>query len=369
MSESVLDELLGSSPPMERIRRFARRAGRTDVPVLITGETGTGKTLLARLIHAEGRRRRAPFVPLNCAGIPEALFEAEFFGHRRGAFTGAVESRRGLIEAAHTGTLFLDEVADLPPAQQAKLLTVLEEGRVRRVGEERWQEVDVRILAATSANIPLAMVEGRFRIDLYHRIALLRCTLPPLRERREDILFLADRFLRRLAIKHACSVPTLDTAVRARLQSHPWPGNIRELAHVLEAALILSEGAPLAGEHLDEAMALPGGAVPTQGSPTLAEPVPRASPPPTAEVPPSSGILHPPHPRPGVDGADAPSTSDPLVPPGEDPPGERERIRRALAEYGGDRGRVARDLGMPRSTLRDRILRYGLDGFPGRPRT
>lgn len=366
MSESVLDELLGPSPPMERIRRFARRAGRTEVPVLITGETGTGKTLLARLIHAEGRRRRAPFVPLNCAGIPEALFEAEFFGHRRGAFTGAVESRRGLIEAAHTGTLFLDEVADLPLAQQAKLLTVLEEGRVRRVGEERWQEVDVRILAATSANVPLAMVEGRFRIDLYHRIALLRCTLPPLRERREDILFLADRFLRRLATKHGCTVPTVDTAVRARLQSHAWPGNIRELAHVLEAALILAEGASLGVEHLDEAMALPGGEVPTPGAPTQVLPAPQASPPPTGEFTPATGSPHTPQPRHAMDAAGAGSAPGPAESPGEDLLGERERIRRALAEHDGDRGRVARALGMPRSTLRDRILRYGLDGFSGR---
>lgn len=350
MSESVLGELLGSSPQMERIRRFARRAGRTDVPVLITGETGTGKTLLARLIHGEGQRRRGPFVPLNCAGIPDTLFEAEFFGHRRGAFTGAVESRRGLIEAAHSGTLFLDEVADLPLAQQAKLLTVLEEGRVRRVGEERWQQVDVRVLAATSANIPLALAEGRFRIDLYHRIALLRCTLPPLRERPEDILFLADRFLRRLALKHACGVPPLDDGFRARLQSHPWPGNIRELAHVLEAALILSEGAPLGSEHLDEAMALPGGGPPP---PEAMGPTPT---PDALQVPP------PPDPREGTRGTSAP---EPTAPSGRDPQGERERIRRALTEHGGDRGRAARALGMPPSTLRDRILRYGLEGASG----
>jgi DNA-binding NtrC family response regulator len=360
MAESALKDLLGSSPQMERVRRFVRRAGRTDVPVLITGETGTGKTLLARLIHSEGRRRRAPFVPLNCAGIPDTLFEAEFFGHRRGAFTGAVESRRGLIEAAHTGTLFLDEVGDLPLPQQAKLLTVLEEGRVRRVGEDRWQEVDVRILSATSRNVPQAMVEGRFRTDLYHRIALLRCTIPPLRERREDVLFLAERFLRRFAAKHGSPVPVLDGALRARLLAHPWPGNIRELAHVLEAALILAEGGLPGSEHLDEAMALPGG----PDSPGIQDhgaedPEPRRCRPPGKgrRVPPAPGE------REGPDGPDA------GVGGATDRGGERERILRALEDHGGDRARAARDLGMPRSTLRDRILRYGLDGVTWRPRS
>lgn len=362
MSEWALEDLLGRSPQMEQVRRFARRAGRTDVPVLLTGETGTGKTLLARLIHSRGSRRHGPFISLNCAGIPDALFEAELFGHRRGAFTGAVESRRGLLEASHAGTLFLDEVADLPSNQQAKLLTVLEEGRVRRVGEERWQDIDIRVLAATSADLNRAMAEGRFRPDLYHRIALLRCTLPPLRDRREDIVFLSERFLHRFASKHRLPAPALGAPLLERLLRHPWPGNVRELAHVIEAALILAEGRPLAEEHLDEAMAFPDGPSPIRTARRRRSPgrkttgVQR-----TAPAPSPSG---PPLPR--DDGAgdtpDAPPVEPIALPPGAQGTTERERIRAALAESGGDTRRAARALGLPPSTLRDRILRHGLQG-------
>lgn len=310
------------------------------MPVLITGETGTGKTLLARIIHEQGDRRRAPFVPVNCAGVPEGLFESEFFGHRRGAFTGALDSRRGLIESAHEGTLFLDEVADLPLAQQAKLLTVIEDRRVRRVGEERPVEVDVRLISATSVDVPAALADGRFRADLYHRIALLRCTLPPLRERPEDILFLAEALMGELALKHGHDHPSLSPQVRDRLVAHLWPGNVRELAHVLEASLILSDGAPLELSHIQEVLDY---LMPAD----------------------TSGRGIPGGDTDAAEGRGLPDIGSPLAARGREnhsdaPASERERIREVLERHAGDRSRAALELGISRTTLRTRILRYGL---------
>jgi DNA-binding NtrC family response regulator len=375
MSGPDQQELLGRSGAMERVRRFARRAGRTGVPVLITGETGTGKSLLARIIHRQGERRRAPFVAINCAGIPEGLFESEFFGHRRGAFTGAMDHRRGLVESAHGGTLFLDEVADLPLSQQAKLLTVIEEGQVRRVGEERPIDVDVRLISATSVDIPRAMVEGGFRPDLYHRLALLRCTLPPLRERPEDILVMADGLIQSLARKHKHPHPHLLPEVRALLLRYTWPGNVRELAHVLEAALILSEDAPLDLDHLAEAMSFTAPAVQVHPSGPVAE----AYAPESASIPGSPAGSPPPTPldgrceegvEPALPGAKAlrgvMHTGGSPLRGGDEPVQvqthfERDRITEALERHSGDRAAAARDLGMARSTLRTRILRYGLE--------
>jgi DNA-binding NtrC family response regulator len=378
MSGPDQHELLGRSAAMERVRRFARRAGRTGVPVLITGETGTGKSLLARIIHRQGERRRSPFVSINCAGIPEGLFESEFFGHRRGAFTGATEHRRGLIESAHEGTLFLDEVADLPLSQQAKLLTVIEEGRVRRVGEERFVDVDVRLISATSVDIPRAMVEGGFRPDLYHRLALLRCTLPPLRERPEDILFLAEGLIENLARKHKHPHPHLLPEVRALLLRYTWPGNVRELSHVLEASLILSENAPLDPDHLAEAMSFTSPAVPVHpswhtdaaygpGSSSIAG-SPSGGPASTTPEERCAEGAEPAHPGTSPPRQDAHTAGRP-VRDGDEPaqvktPSERDRITEALERHAGDRVAAARDLGMARSTLRTRILRYGLGGSP-----
>ena len=244
-------ELLGRSAAMAELRAFAARAAEVDAPVLLTGETGTGKTLVARWIHARSRRSEAPFVAVNCAAIPDALFESELFGHRRGAFTGADRDRPGLFAEASGGTLLLDEVAELEPSRQAKLLTALEDGAVRPVGAARPEPVDVRIVAATSRDLPRAVREGTFRRDLYHRLALLTWTLPPLRERGEDALVLARRLLDRFGHRHGVADPRLTPAAAAFIRGHGWPGNIRELAHALEAALILGAGPEVDGNVLE----------------------------------------------------------------------------------------------------------------------
>ncbi|MBT8336887.1 MAG: sigma 54-interacting transcriptional regulator [Gemmatimonadetes bacterium] len=236
-----LPPLLGASTALARVRTFLARAAAVDASVLILGETGTGKSLLARHLHAGSRRADRPLTVVNCAAIPEALFESELFGHVRGAFTGAHADRVGLIQAATGGTLFLDEVADLPPPQQAKLLTAVEERRIRPVGSSKEVDVDFRLLSATCHPLGEDRAQGRFREDLYHRIALLSVTLPPLRERVEDILPLARRFLDAAVRRHGLRERLLSPELRPLLEGHRWPGNLRELAHTVEAAAVLSE--------------------------------------------------------------------------------------------------------------------------------
>ncbi len=252
IAQSIRRELLGESPQMERVRHLIARAADVDAPVLITGETGTGKSLTARLIHAHGARRGAPLVPVNCAGIPDGLFESEFFGHRRGAFTGAVESRRGLFEVADGGTLFLDEIGELPQSQQAKLLTVLEDRQVRRVGDETIRSLDVRVVAATSRNLSEAVPAGRFRADLFHRLAVLRIALAPLRERPGDIPVLAHMLLRGLIERYGVRTRELPVKVQEVLMEYRWPGNVRELAHVLEAAAICNPRKRISASGVEE---------------------------------------------------------------------------------------------------------------------
>ncbi len=213
--------LIGESPALRELRRTVELAAATDVPVLLLGETGTGKSLVARLVHTRGPRRERPFVAINCAALPESLFESELFGHRKGASTGAHEDRAGLLETGHRGTVLLDEVGDLPGAQQAKLLTVLEEGEVRPVGARRPVAVDVRIVSATSSPLERRIEERSFRIDLYHRLALLTLRLPPLRERPSDVPLLAAHFLRGASRRHRLPTPRLEQATLAVLAAHP----------------------------------------------------------------------------------------------------------------------------------------------------
>ncbi len=234
--------ILGESPDLQAaLERAARIIPRPDTTVLITGETGTGKELLAHAIHANGPRAAQPFVEVNCTALPATLLESELFGHEKGAFTDARAAKPGLFEAAHGGTLFLDEIGDLSPELQVKLLKVLEDRRVRRLGSVRAIDVDLRIIAATHVDLPAAIRHGRFREDLYYRLSVLPIELPPLRARGDDVLLLAEHFLSTFAavydVPHAGLTPELKTAILA----HSWPGNVRELRNAVERAVLLCD--------------------------------------------------------------------------------------------------------------------------------
>ncbi len=236
-----LPQLIGRSPSLSRVRAFLERASTVDAPVLIQGETGTGKTLLARHIHRGSPRAEASFIAVNCAGIPDGLFESELFGHAKGAFTGAHRERIGLVGAADGGTLFLDEIGDLPRPHQAKLLSAIEDRTVRPVGSSKSVAVDFRLVSATCRSLTEERAAGRFRDDLYHRIALLTVTIPPLRDRSDDIVPLARRFLDSAVRRHGLESRLLAPEARKTLVEYPWPGNVRQLAHVIEAAAILCD--------------------------------------------------------------------------------------------------------------------------------
>lgn len=232
--------LIGQSPAMRPLFELLDRVAGADVPLLIGGETGTGKSLFARVVHAEGARAAGPFVSLNCGALPENLLESELFGHEKGAFTGAVQARKGLLAEADGGILFLDEIGDLTPALQVKLLHVLEEGLVRPLGANRPHKVNVRILAATHCDLREAVKAGRFREDLYYRLDVISVSLPALRNRREDIPLLVAHFLRELRGRHPQSpVRRVSREALQRLVEADWPGNVRELSHVLERVVVL----------------------------------------------------------------------------------------------------------------------------------
>ena len=219
-------------------------------PVIVQGETGTGKTTIARWLHRQGPRAAQPLVEVNCSALPETLAESELFGHERGAFTDARTARMGLFEAAHGGTLFLDELPSLSPLLQAKVLTTIEDHSIRRVGGNKTIPVDVRLVAATNRELKELVAQGRFREDLYHRLDLYRIIIPPLRERGEDILKLAELLIRQLCQRHRLPLKKIDAAAKQKLLGYRWPGNVRELAHELERAIVFEESAELNFEHL-----------------------------------------------------------------------------------------------------------------------
>jgi len=318
----TLAELLGESPAIHVVRGKLRKllegqpAGRRLPAILIQGETGTGKGLVARLVHRLGPRRGGPFVDINCPAIPETLLEAELFGFERGAFTDARHAKPGLFHTAHRGTLFLDEVALLPASAQAKLLTVLEDRVVRRLGSTKSEAVDVGVVSATNTDLSAAVRARRFRDDLYHRLAVITLDLPPLRDRGRDVLLLAERFLARACVDYGLSPKRLDEPAQARLLAYPWPGNIRELANVMERAALFADSPVVTGAML-EPLAADG----------------------------------PPH------GASGPSVSASAVTPEE---AMRQHLVGVLEQSAGNISHAAARLGIARNTLYARLEKYGV---------
>ena len=244
-------ELIGRSPAMENLRALIRKVARTQATVLIQGESGTGKELVSRAIFRESPRATQPFIKMNCAAVPENLIESEFFGHEKGAFTGAMNKREGRFELAHGGTILLDEISEISPQVQAKLLRVLQEREFERVGGNRTIKVDVRVIATTNRDLQQSVDKKEFRQDLFFRLNVVPVFVPPLRERREDIPVLANEFMRRLARKHGVHVKGFTDESLKLLLAHNWPGNVRELQNVVERAVILcSENGMIEAEHL-----------------------------------------------------------------------------------------------------------------------
>jgi two-component system response regulator PilR (NtrC family) len=243
-------QLLGESPALQQVRAMIAKLAKSQAPVYISGESGSGKERAARLIHVLSPRTSQPFVPVNCGAIPENLMESEFFGYRKGAFTGADADRDGFFQAAHGGTLFLDEVADLPLQMQVKLLRVIQEKRVRSIGDTSEDPVDVRIISATHQNLKELVDKGRFRQDLFYRLNVIELKMPALRECREDVPLLAGKILERLARESGANVPGLSAQALRALQDYPFPGNVRELENVLERALALLSGDEIGVEDL-----------------------------------------------------------------------------------------------------------------------
>ncbi len=261
------EEILGSSPPMKQLAETVQRVAPTQAPVLLLGENGAGKELVARAIHAGSARRRKPLVTLNCAAIPDTLFESELFGHARGAFTGATDARRGKFQEADGGTLFLDEVGEIPLALQPKLLRALESGEVERIGGRGPERVDVRIVAATNRDLEAEVAAGRFRQDLYFRLLVVPVRVPPLRERQEDVPLLAAHFLGEACRKNRIRPKILSESSLVLLREHAWPGNVRELRNAMERVAILVAEPVIEPRHL---AFLQGGAA--------AAPIPSAAP-------------------------------------------------------------------------------------------
>jgi two-component system response regulator HydG len=315
---SASTRIVGQSSAVRTLLEKVARVGPTDATVLITGESGTGKELVARELHEASRRSEQPFIPVNCAAITETLLESELFGHAKGAFTGAVRARRGMFEEANGGTLFIDEIGETSPGFQAKLLRVLQEGEVRRVGESTSIKVDVRVIAATNQDLRRAIAEKRFREDLFYRLNVVPLRIAPLRERKEDIPLLAAHFLARFN-ERARTQKVLGTDAVARLKAHAWPGNVRELENIIEqaASLSLSQEISAADVQMEE----PGGAA---GEPAV--------------------------------GAKAGRLSDVVE------AAERRAIEETMARCKGDQGRVAKELGISATTLWRRMKRLGLSG-------
>ncbi|HEX4770082.1 MAG TPA: sigma-54 dependent transcriptional regulator [Bryobacteraceae bacterium] len=250
MNMGVLVDMVGTSKPMQQVFDVVRQVAPSKAAVLVVGESGTGKELVARAIHHLSPRRGGPFVAINCAAMPEALMESELFGHEKGAFTGALERRQGCFELAQHGTLLLDELAEMPAGTQAKLLRVLEDSRVRRLGGKSEISVDVRVVAATNRNVDDALKKGDLREDLYYRLNVFQINLPPLRSRLEDLVVLSETMIANLNRKHSCHITSIASDVYDAFRRHTWPGNVRELRNVLERAVIMTGEGEIQLAHL-----------------------------------------------------------------------------------------------------------------------
>jgi DNA-binding NtrC family response regulator len=324
------DQLIGSGEAMRRVFETIQKVAETDLSVMIRGESGTGKELVAQALHSTSSRRSRPFVAMNCAAINRELVESELFGHEKGAFTGADRRRIGRFEAADGGTIFLDEIGDMGPETQAKVLRVLEERQLERVGSTQTIEVDVRVVCATHRDLEEEIGAGRFREDLYYRLKVVEIELPPLRERIEDFAALSDRFLGQVAERLSREKKALGTAALARLARHAWPGNVRELRNVLERAAVLAVGP----EIVEEDLQLAGqGDVVAQSTPVL-----------------------------GLPFADAKRQTVETF--------ERQYLSEALREHDGNVSRTAGAIGMVRQSLQQKIRELGLkaDEFRRRAR-
>lgn len=317
-------DIIGRSPQMVDIFNLISRVAPSKASVLIVGESGTGKELVARAIHRNSNRADKPFVPVNCTAIPESLLESELFGHLKGSFTGAVGNKPGLVETAHTGTLFLDEVGDIPTSVQAKLLRFLQEREFRRVGGTEDKKVDVRVLAATNKKLEKEMETGTFREDLYYRLNVIRIRIPALREREEDLPLLIDHFLKKFSKEQGKNIKRVSSLALRILCNYQYPGNVRELENVVERCVTLEESDQLTADNLPPKL-LEGRATATSVAGEM-------------EIPP--------------DGIDLNRTMENL---------ERKLIGRALEITGGNRSRAASLLGISFRSLRYRLLKLGMD--------
>jgi DNA-binding NtrC family response regulator len=323
-------ELLGKSAALEQLRQLIRKVARTQATVLIAGESGTGKELVARALYRQSPRASAPFIRVNCAAVPENLIESEFFGHEKGAFTGAVSKREGRFELAHNGTLLLDEISEIPPQLQAKLLRVLQERELERVGGNRTIKVDVRVIATTNRRLEESVERKEFRQDLFFRLNVVPIRVPPLREHKEDVVFLAHQFMPRYARKHGVRVHGIADATLAALEAHHWPGNVRELQNVIERAVILcGDGGQLEPEHLGFSASGGDGSFP-------AVPVSPAATAPAAA--PAGGEM--------ISLAEV----------------EKQHILAALEKTRQNRTHAAKVLGISIRTLRNKLNQYGVKG-------
>ncbi len=246
----ALGELIGSTPEMKAVFALVEKVASSNVSVLVTGESGTGKELVAQALHDLSSRRNKPFVAVNCAAIPETLIESEIFGHEKGAFTGALERRAGCFELAEEGTLLLDEIGEMPAGTQAKLLRVLEDRKLRRLGSKMETPVDVRVIAATNKNPHRAVAEGQLRADLFYRLNVFNIQMPPLRSHKDDVRAIADKMIADMNAKHGCTVTGMTEGLKARLEGYDWPGNVRELRNTIERAVILAHTGTLGTDHL-----------------------------------------------------------------------------------------------------------------------